>query len=117
MIFFPVSQRTFTEGGPQFSNQDSRLDPVIEKAKNTFYLAISISVTSVVLISKGQLCPTSSGCCLFTVGSCEACQEYPARTNNISGLLNLTNVATGGALSGVGSMCFLSGRLGTLSQV
>ena len=33
---------TFTEvAGPQFSNQDSRPGPVIEKAKRAFYLAIS----------------------------------------------------------------------------
>ena len=50
-------------------------------------------------------------------------KSNPGRTNNISGLLNLTNgglqlvVATGGALSGVGSVCFLSGRQVTLSQV
>ena len=32
---------TFNEEGPQFSNQDSRLSRVMEKAKKTFYLAIS----------------------------------------------------------------------------
>ena len=48
---------TFTEGGPMFSNQDSRLDPV---TKNNSTLQYPISVTSVVLISKGQPYPTSS---------------------------------------------------------
>ena len=54
---------TFTEVGPQFSNQDSRLQPVIEKAEelSTLQYPRSISVTSVVLISKDQPCPTSSG--------------------------------------------------------
>ena len=54
---------TFTEVGPQFSNQDSRLGPVIENAKNLSILQYprSISVTSAILISKVQLCPTSSG--------------------------------------------------------
>ena len=54
---------TFTEGGPQFSNQDSRLGPIIEKAKklSTLQYPRSISVTSAILISKVQPCPTSSG--------------------------------------------------------
>ena len=51
---------TFTEVGPQFSNQDSRLGPVIEKSKSFLPCNRSISVTSVVLISKGQPWPTSS---------------------------------------------------------
>ena len=49
--------------GPQFSNQDSRLGPVTEKAKKLSTLQYPRSVlvmTSVVLISKGQPCPTSS---------------------------------------------------------
>ena len=39
---------TFTEVGPQFSNQDSRLGPVIEKAKklSTLQYPRSIGVTS-----------------------------------------------------------------------
>ena len=47
---------------PQFSNQDSRLGPVIEKAKklSTLQYPRSISVTSAILISKVQLCLTSS---------------------------------------------------------
>ena len=55
---------TFTEVGPQFSNQDSRLGPVIEKAKklSTLQYPRSISVTSAILISKVQPCPTSSDC-------------------------------------------------------
>ena len=42
---------TFTEVGPQFSNQDSRLGPVIEKAKklSTLHYPTSVSVTSAVL--------------------------------------------------------------------
>ena len=53
---------TFTEEGAQFSNQDSRLGPVIEEAKR---LSISqyprsISVTSTSLISKVQPYQTSS---------------------------------------------------------
>ena len=54
---------TFTEVGPQFSNQDSRLGQVIEKAKklSTLQYPRSISVTSAILISKVQPCPTSSG--------------------------------------------------------
>ena len=54
---------TFTEGGSQFSNQDSRLGQVIEKAKklSTLQYPRSISVTSAILISKVQPCPTSSG--------------------------------------------------------
>ena len=53
---------TFTEVGPSFQNQDSRLGPVIEKAKSFLSCNILIiSVTSVVLISEGQPCPTSSG--------------------------------------------------------
>ena len=54
---------TFTEVGPQFSNQDSKLGPVIEKAKklSTWQYPISISVTTAILIIKVQLCPTSSG--------------------------------------------------------
>ena len=53
---------TFTEVGPQFSNQDSGLGPVIEKAKklSTLQYPRSISVTSAILISKVQPCPTSS---------------------------------------------------------
>ena len=40
---------TFTEVGPQFSNQDSRLGPVIEKATKLSILQYprSVSVTSV----------------------------------------------------------------------
>ena len=51
---------TFTKVGPQFSNQDSRLGPVIENAKklSTLQYPRSISMTSA---SKVQLCPTSSG--------------------------------------------------------
>ena len=53
---------TFTEAGPRSSNQNSGLDPVIEKAEeiSTLQNPRSISVTSVVLSSKGQPCLTSS---------------------------------------------------------
>ena len=53
---------TFTEVGPQFSNQDSRLGSVIEAAKklSTLQYPRSISVTSAILTSKVQPCPTSS---------------------------------------------------------
>ena len=55
---------TFTEVGPQFSNQDTRLELVIEKVTckklSTLKYPRSISVTSALLISKVQLCPTSS---------------------------------------------------------
>ena len=54
---------TFTEVGPQFSNQDSSLGSVIEKTKklSTLQYPKSISVTSAILISKVQPCLTSSG--------------------------------------------------------
>ena len=52
----------FTEVGPHFSNQDSRPGSGIEKAKklSTLQYPRSISVTSAILISKVQPCPTSS---------------------------------------------------------
>ena len=58
---------TFTEVGPQFLNQDSRLGPVIVKAKKLSILQYprSISMTSAILISKVQRCPTSSGVGMF----------------------------------------------------
>ena len=54
---------TFTGVGPQFSNQDSRLGPVVEKAKklSNLYYPRSISVISAILISNVQPYPTSSG--------------------------------------------------------
>ena len=54
---------TFTEVGLQFSNQDSRLEPVIEKTTklSTCNIQDQLLMTSVVLISKVQPCPTSSG--------------------------------------------------------
>ena len=54
---------TFTEVEAQFSNQDSRLRPVIEKAGKLSILQYprSITVTSAILINKVQPCPTSSG--------------------------------------------------------
>ena len=55
--------------GPQFSNQDSRLGPVNEKAKklSTLHHPRSISVTSAILNCKVQPCPTSSGVVVPTV--------------------------------------------------
>ena len=49
-----INLSTFTEVGPQFANQDSRLGPVREKAKklSTLQYPKSISVTSAILISK-----------------------------------------------------------------
>ena len=35
-----IALSAFTEVGPHFSNQDSRLGPLTEKVKKTFYLAI-----------------------------------------------------------------------------
>ena len=54
LIDFLYLISTFTEVGPQFSNQDSRLGPVIEEAKklSTMQNPRSISVTSAILISK-----------------------------------------------------------------
>ena len=47
---------TFIEVGPQFSNQDSSLGPVIEKSKklSTLQYQRSICVTPAILISKVQ---------------------------------------------------------------
>ena len=50
--------------GPQFLNQDSGLGPVNEKAKKH---PRSNSVTSAILNSKVQPCPTSSGVVVPTV--------------------------------------------------
>ena len=83
--WFFVSQQTislnFTEGGPSFSNQDSRLGPVIEK--NPFYYAILV-MTSVVSISKGQACVSNFLCeyslrakfSAFALWSCWNCKTY-----------------------------------------
>ena len=53
-----TSSPTFNEVGPQFSNQDSRLGPVIEKAKklSTLQYPRSTSVSLAILISKLQPC-------------------------------------------------------------
>ena len=69
-----TSSLALTEVGPQFSNQDSRLGLVVEKAKklSTLQYPRSISVTTAILISKVQSCRPP----LATYGVCACNYMY-----------------------------------------